>query len=107
MQAGGMVPVREKSVKLTAYLEFLLKRELSEHVDIFTPPRPEERGAQLSVIFKTADIDSIFDQLQAAGIVSDKRKPNIMRISPAPLYNTFCDVFSTVQELKRIVTATP
>jgi kynureninase len=100
-----MLPIREKSLKLTAYLEFLLKRDLSDHVDIFTPPNPEERGAQLSVIFKTGDIDEIFDRLQAAGIVSDKRKPNIMRLSPAPLYNTFSDVFSTVQELKRIVGA--
>ena len=99
-----MLPIREKSVKLTAYLEFLLRTELSEHVDIFTPPSPEERGAQLSVIFKTGDVDVIFARLQAAGIVSDKRKPNIMRLSPAPLYNTFTDVFETVQELKRIVT---
>lgn len=97
-----MLPLRAKSLQLTGYLEFLLKKELSEHVDIFTPPSPDERGAQLSIIFKTGDIDEIFDRLQAAGIVSDKRKPNIMRISPAPLYNTFSDVFHTVQELKTI-----
>lgn len=100
-----MLPLREKSLKLTAYLEFLLKTELGAHIDIFTPSNPEERGAQLSVIFKTGDIDDIFDQLQAAGIVSDKRKPNIMRLSPAPLYNTFADAFDTVQELKRILAA--
>ena len=100
-----MLPIREKSLKLTAYLEFLLKKELSEHIEIFTPSNPEERGAQLSVIFKTSEIDDIFDKLQASGIVSDKRKPNIMRLSPAPLYNTFADVFDTVQELKRIVSA--
>ena len=105
MQAGGMPPLRQKSLKLTAYLEFLLKKELGSHIDIFTPPNPEERGAQISVIFNTGDIDDIFDRLQASGIVSDQRKPNIMRLSPAPLYNSFCDVFHTVQELKSILSS--
>ena len=100
-----MLPLREKSLKLTGYLEFLLKKEIGEHVTIFTPSNPEERGAQLSVVFKTKDFDEVFAKLQAAGVVCDERKPNIMRLSPTPLYNTFCDVFHTVQELKRILCA--
>lgn len=98
-----MLPLREKSVRLTGFLEFLLRSELGDHVSIFTPPEPEERGAQLSITFNSGDVDAIFAQLQAAGIVADKRKPNIMRLSPAPLYNSFIDVFFTVQELKRII----
>ena len=102
-RAGGMPVLREKSLRLTGYLDYLLRTELSAEVSIFTPANPAERGCQLSLTFKKGDIDNIFDTLKAQGVVCDKRKPNIMRIAPTPLYNSFMDVFEFVSTLKSIM----
>lgn len=99
-----MPALRKKSLLLTGYLEYLLKSEVSEYVQIFTPENPEERGCQLSLAFPRGDIDQIFNQLKDRGVVCDTRKPNIMRIAPTPLYNSFTDVYEFVTILKTVVT---
>jgi kynureninase len=87
---------------LTGYLEYLLRSELSDHVTIFTPSNPDERGCQLSLSFKI-DIDEIFKKLQEHGIMCDVRRPNVMRIAPTPLYNSFYDVYEFVTILKKVL----
>jgi kynureninase len=102
-KAGGMPVLREKSLKLTGYLEHLLRSELAADVAIFTPTNPAERGCQLSLTFNKGNIDDIFNRLKDMGVVCDKRKPNIMRIAPTPLYNSFSDVCEFVRVLKGIM----
>lgn len=96
--------LRARSLVLTGYLEHLLLTEIpAGEVTIFTPSDPTQRGCQLSLSFHK-DLDAVFSQLQAAGIVCDVRKPNVMRVAPAPLYNTAEDVRQFVAALKLALT---
>jgi kynureninase len=82
----------------------LLVTELSEFLDIFTPRDPQRRGCQLSVKFKNInDIDALVAKLKKNGVVLDARKPNVIRIAPTPLYNSFTDVFVFVSILKSLL----
>jgi len=94
-----MKKLREKSFLLTGYLEYLLKEELQDQVEIITPQFL--RGCQLSVRFKI-DVQKVYKMLRAKGVRCDVRKPSIMRLSPAPLYNTFKDMYRFVQILVEI-----
>lgn len=84
--------LREKSLKLTAYLEYLLRQLTNLSFDIITPSEPERRGAQLSLLFGK-DGRAVFDALTNAGVIADWREPNVIRIAPVPLYNSFEDVY--------------
>jgi kynureninase len=98
----GMPALREKSLKLTAYLEQLIDKELAGRVEIVTPRDPQQRGAQLSLIAHGAAKD-LERRLHAEGVVVDFREPNIIRVAPTPLYNTFHDCWELVQALKRVL----
>ena len=97
----GIDMLRRKSLLLTGYLEYLIKRDLSDFISIFTPSNPHERGCQLSLAFKNTDLEEVFSHLQQHGVICDIRKPDVMRIAPTPLYNSFRDVFSFVEILKK------
>jgi kynureninase len=101
----NMEELRAKSKLLTAYLHHLLTTEFSaeRHLDIITPTDPEQRGAQLSLVFKKGKMMEIFDRLCANAIIGDERKPDVIRIAPAPLYCRFEDVRFFVTELKTLV----
>ena len=103
--AGGMGPLREKSLKLTGYFESLLKEELGDRVNIITPQLPDQRGAQLSIEIATGDIagKEIHQKLEEAGTDTDWREPNVIRAAPVPLYNSFEDVHRFVATLKEIM----
>ncbi|KAJ1721365.1 Kynureninase (L-kynurenine hydrolase) [Coemansia erecta] len=103
-RAGGMGPLRAKSELLTAYLEHLLHERVgAKRMRIITPSDPTQRGAQLSVVFSEADFARVFAALSAAGVVCDERKPNCIRIAPAPLYNTFADVWRCVEVIRDVL----
>ena len=92
-EAGGMAVLRRKSEQLTAYLEFLI-RELNlpaSQLEIITPQSPDARGCQLSLLVHQQGRE-LFDFLAAQGIVADWREPNVIRLAPVPLYNSFQDV---------------
>src|SRR5436305_1166843 len=91
-EAGGMEPLREKSVKLTGYLEFLLNRHGSKRFTVITPRDASARGCQLSILAHEHPKE-LFKELQAAGVKCDFREPNVIRVAPAPLYNTFHEVW--------------
>ena len=101
-EAGGIEKLRAKSIKLSAYLEFILdevnKSFGYELFKIITPKKAEERGAQLSIIASERGKE-IFDKLVQKGIIGDWREPNVIRISPVPLYNTFEDIYNFGKEL--------
>jgi kynureninase len=92
----GMPALRKKSIELTAYLEYILgevRKNTGVQLEIITPSNPEERGAQLSVIVPGAQ-KSLVARLWDKGVVVDWREPNVIRMAPTPMYNSFEDVFS-------------
>lgn len=92
----GMEAIFEKRDDLTAYLEFVINEvsNASEKADfeIITPKEPSRRGAQLSILAHGQG-KGLFDAMSKAGVVADWREPNVIRIAPAPLYNSYEDVF--------------
>lgn len=118
-RAGGMEKIRERSLKLTSYLSKLLQSskfyrkkvpsELNADLGftIITPVDDESsRGAQLSLLFFPHSDDSakdtmerIFTYINDRGVIADERRPDVIRVAPAPLYNTFSDVYKFVELL--------
>ncbi|ESZ91547.1 kynureninase [Sclerotinia borealis F-4128] len=97
--AGGMEVLRAKSVKITAYLEDLLLGTATyekERFSIITPRDREQRGAQLSLQLADGLLDVVMKELELRGVVVDERRPNVIRVAPAPLYNNFEDVWKFV-----------
>jgi kynureninase len=90
--AGGMAPLRAKSITLTSYLEFLLTEIGSKKFTIITPRNSAERGCQLSILAHERPKE-LLKELEAAGVKCDFREPNIIRVAPTPLYNTFHEVW--------------
>ena len=91
---AGMAALRGKSVRLTGYLEALIDAGLADVLDVVTPRDPAQRGCQLSLRVSGGRERgrALFEFLGAQGIVGDWREPDVIRISPAPLYNTHADV---------------
>jgi kynureninase len=90
----SMDALRDRSLCLTGYLEArLLRYEGGEApYTIITPANPAERGAQLSVLLKPGLLGNVQKYIEDRGVVVDERKPDVLRIAPAPLYNSFHDV---------------
>ena len=97
----GMGALREKSIKLMKYLEYLLAELNPEEglLEVITPSDPKARGCQMSILVNKNG-RKIFDTLTKTGVVADWREPNVIRIAPVPLYNSYEDIFSFVEALK-------
>jgi kynureninase len=90
---AGMDALRQKSIKLTNYLQFLLEDEGSSKLfNVITPREADERGCQLSIQAQEHPKE-LFAKLEAAGVKCDFREPNVIRAAPTPLYNTFHEVW--------------
>ncbi len=98
----GMDALREKSLKLTGYFEYLIDQMNNDKIKIITPSNPEERGCQLSIQVKDAD-KSLHQKLMNVNIITDWREPDVIRCAPVPLYNSFEDVYLMVEKLKDIL----
>jgi kynureninase len=97
---AGMERLRAKSVPLTSYLEFLLRRARSPSFSIITPHEKERRGAQLSIRIRHNG-RALCEQLASEGIVGDWREPDAFRVAPVPLYNSYRDVFRFAERFTR------
>ena len=101
---AGMKALREKSVLLSGYLLFILKELIDKNkeacIEIITPEKENERGCQLSILFHKNG-KKIFEHLTKEGVVVDWREPNVVRMAPVPLYNSFMDVFQFGKVLER------
>lgn len=96
MDAAGIDRLREKSVQLTGYLEYLLEQLTDDRVQLITPRDAKQRGCQLSLIVKEKG-KAVFDAITEAGVICDWREPEVIRVAPVPLYNTFHEVWRFVQ----------
>jgi len=98
-EEAGIGKLREKSIMLTAYLEYLINELKDKRISIITPLALEQRGAQLSI--KVANSNKkLYDDLIKNGVILDWREPDVIRVAPAPLYNTFEEVFRFVEILR-------
>jgi kynureninase len=102
----GMNALREKSLQLTAYLDFVLNEVMQvtgQKLMRITPGDPAQRGCQLSVIVDGYD-RKLVSKLYEQGVVVDWREPNVIRLAPVPLYNSFEDVYRLGKVLEQIFT---
>jgi kynureninase len=90
--------LREKSVLLTGYLEFLIRRIQGGAYELLTPEEPEARGCQLSLRVNIG-AKALLGALESKGIVADFREPGVLRFAPVPLYNTFAEVWQLAKAL--------
>ena len=97
-----MEALRAKSEKLTGFLEQLVKEIADERISIITPSEPTARGCQLSVRVAGGD-RSLHERIVAKGVVADWREPDVIRVAPVPLYNSFADVFRFSEILKGVL----
>ncbi|AOA63176.1 Kynureninase [Komagataella phaffii CBS 7435] len=106
---GGIKAIREKSIEMTKLMEVLLKRSphyvkptelLSRGFTIITPHTSLERGSQISLLFADGWMPIVFEQLHSLGVICDERKPDVIRLAPVALYNSFQDVISAMEKLK-------
>jgi kynureninase len=93
---AGMEALRRKSVSLTGYLEFLLEERRSPMFSILTPREAERRGAQLSIRVPQNG-RAVVERLAREGVICDWREPDILRVAPAPIYNSYTDVYQFAQ----------
>lgn len=91
-EKAGMKNLRAKSKTLTGYLYFLLSDINSADFQLITPTNPNERGCQVSIQMKK-DGRKTFDYLTKNGVIADWREPDVIRVAPVPMYNSFEDVF--------------
>jgi kynureninase len=99
---AGIKNLRKKSELLTGYLEFLIREISGESgiLEIITPENPSERGCQLSLLIHQGG-KAVFDEWYQHGVVGDWRNPNVIRLAPTPLYNSFMDVFRFAKILEQ------
>ena len=100
---AGFSNLISKSKSLTGFLEYLINELNNSKINIITPKNPQERGCQLSIQVKDAN-KKLHTQLTKSGVISDWREPDVIRVAPAPLYNSYQDVYEFVQRLKKILT---
>ena len=95
----GMPSLIAKSKKITSYLVFLLNQIKTDRINIITP---EQRGCQISLSVKDGN-KNLFDQITSKGVIADWREPDVIRVAPVPLYNSFLDVFNFYKILEDII----
>ena len=99
---AGIERLRAKSVSLTNYLEFLLNQHASPKFSMITPHEAERRGSQLSIRVPHNACSSC-SKLSAEGILFDWREPDIVRVAPVPLYNSYQDVYRFVERFASVL----
>ncbi len=95
-EEAGMERLHEKRKQLAAYLHFVLneinRRQNEKVIEVITPTNEDERGCQVSMMM-LKDGKKIFDELTKQGVIADWREPNVIRVAPVPLYNSFEDIY--------------
>ncbi len=101
---AGMAALRAKSIALTAWLERLVQQQSDDALAIITPADPAQRGCQLSLRLRAAAPGrALFEALGRRGVVCDWREPDVIRLAPAPLYNSFVEVLRAAMQLGEVL----
>lgn len=107
---AGFTNLRNKSLVLTCYAEAMLNQILADEQQaekpaftIITPANTAERGAQLSILLRDGLLDKVLEEFMGEGIVCDKRKPDVLRVAPVPMYNSFEEVWRFMEVLRRAI----
>jgi len=100
----GMPSLREKAIKLTSYLEYLVNTLGEKVINIVTPSGVNQRGSQLSIQMKNAN-KSLYDYITQQGVIADWREPDVIRVAPVALYNSYTDVYNFYKILKEGIEA--
>lgn len=105
-EEAGMDKLHTKRKRLAAYLHFILSdvnsRQKEKVIEVITPSTEEERGCQVSMLMLKKGRE-IFEILMKHGVISDWREPNVIRVAPVPLYNTFEDVWTFGNMIEKIL----
>jgi kynureninase len=106
-EQAGMAALRKKSVELTGFMQRLIEQRLAKAIEIITPAAPEQRGCQLSlrIARPAAQAKRCLQRLTSAGVIGDWREPDVLRLAPIPLYNSFADVFAAVEIFEQALQA--
>jgi kynureninase len=98
---AGLPRLIEKSRRLTGYLEWLVQRRCGDRIGSITPATA--RGCQLSLVVREPGLNArrLFDRLAELNVVGDWREPDVIRLAPAPLYNSYSDVFECAARLQQ------
>jgi kynureninase len=98
-QEASFKKLRKKSIQLTDYMEFLIQDSFKDKIDSITPPL--NRGCQLSLVILDKNLNGkgIFNSLTEKNVIGDWREPNVIRMAPTPMYNSFEDVYEFVERL--------
>lgn len=99
----GMTRLRKKAIALTDYLESLVKSLGDDVINIITPSDSSHRGSQLSIQVNNAD-KALFDKITEAGVIADWREPDVIRVAPTAMYNSYEDVYRFYEILKMSLT---
>jgi len=104
-EAGGVKILREKSIRMSMYFDFLLNEHLHEDIEVITPQDLDTRGCQLSLKVVSNELTGreVFNALLSSGVSCDWRYPNVIRVAPVPLYNSFLEIYNFVDILKNIL----
>jgi kynureninase len=92
---ADIAKLRAKSEQLTGYLAFIIAEvahATGQHLEVITPADPAQRGCQLSILAHGHG-KSLFERITAKGVIADWREPNVIRVAPVPMYNSFEDVW--------------
>jgi len=99
-QEAGMLNLRNKAKRLTSYLEYLVNDLGNDFINIITPKKEDARGSQLSIQVRNAD-KKLYDSITANGVIADWREPDVIRVAPTALYNSYEDCWRFVDVLGR------
>lgn len=102
-RAGGMSALRSKSERQIEFFDRRLDAVLGGRVDNITPRALDERGCQFALRMVSDDGKRVFDELERARVFCDWREPDVIRVAPVPLYNSFADIERFVEILDGIV----
>ncbi len=104
-RAGGVPALRRKTEAQVCYADYLLEELLAGRVESITPTDMDARGCQFALRVVAPGIDgrAAFEQLEAAGVACDWRYPDVIRVAPVPLYNSFADIYNFITILDGIL----
>lgn len=103
-QDAGIDKLREKSLKLTGYLDYLLRKNFPGRAVSITPPKARAAQISMTIIDPALEPKSVLHKLEAQNVVLDWREPNVIRVAPAPIYNSFEDVYLFSERLENALT---